>query len=312
MSTPPLEVALVNLMPDAAFVATERQFSTLLQAGAAAIGRTVELSLHTLEGDPRGSRITTEVAERYEPLAERRSRPLDAVVVTGANPVRAELEDEPFWDALAELLLWAVEHTSGLLLSCLAAHAGLAVFDGLPRQRLEAKCTGVFAQTASPGHPLAAALPEPLVLPHSRWNDVDQRLLDDAGWDVALGGPRTGWAVATKSLGRAEVTVVQGHPEYDAGSLLAEYQRDARRYVTGEQEQLPPLPERCLGDGESPVLHALQDSLAAGRRSSEEFAAVSFAALAEQASAPWQPAASKLYGHWLAGVASRSGTAHAG
>jgi homoserine O-succinyltransferase len=42
------------------------------------------------------------------------------------------------------------------------------------------------------------------------------------------------------------VVYFQGHPEYDANSLLKEYKREVLRYVAGELEQPPPFPEHYL------------------------------------------------------------------
>jgi hypothetical protein len=39
---------------------------------------------------------------------------------------------------------------------------------------------------------------------------------------------------------------LQGHPEYDAVSLLKEYKREVTRYLDGELDGLPPLPENYL------------------------------------------------------------------
>jgi homoserine O-succinyltransferase len=38
----------------------------------------------------------------------------------------------------------------------------------------------------------------------------------------------------------------QGHPEYDAISLLKEYKREVYRYLNGELDSAPPFPENYL------------------------------------------------------------------
>jgi homoserine O-succinyltransferase len=35
----------------------------------------------------------------------------------------------------------------------------------------------------------------------------------------------------------------QGHPEYDATSLLKEYKREVKRFLAGELDEAPPFPE---------------------------------------------------------------------
>ena len=129
-----------------------------------------------------------------------------------------------------------------MVLSCLSAHAALAVFDGVERTTLPAKCTGVFAQEADPTHPLVAGLYGPVVLPHSRLNTVPVEAVVDAGYAVALQSDEVGWSVVTKTVGRSEVVLVQAHPEYDPSSLVREYARDVRRYAGHEHDELPCLP----------------------------------------------------------------------
>ena len=77
-----------------------------------------------------------------------------------------------------------------MVLSCLSAHAALAVFDGVERTTLPVKCTGVFAQEADPTHPLAAGFDGPVVLPHSRLNAVPVEAVTAAGYAVALSQQR--------------------------------------------------------------------------------------------------------------------------
>ena len=150
--------ALVNNMPDGAFGATERQFVGLLDAASGS--ESVVLTRHTMAGVPRGERIRARIAADYRPIDDIIANPPDLLVVTGSNPVESRIEDEPYWSDLRALLRWGSENVPAMVLSCLSAHAALAVFDGLERTTLPIKCTGVFAQEADPTHPLAAGMPE--------------------------------------------------------------------------------------------------------------------------------------------------------
>src|ERR1700722_8314249 len=207
--------AFVNNMPDGAFAATERQFRDLLGAGGA-----IDVRCYVMDGIPRGERTPRRIAEGLEPVeALFETRP-DVLVVTGSEPLTARIEDELYWPALVGLLEWGAEHVPTMLLSCLTAHAALAVFDGVARTRMPAKCAGVFAQSFDAAHPLSRGLHLPIVLPHSRYNTVATEAVRDAGYDVALQGDATGWTVVTRRIGRADVVLVQGHPEYEPSSLL--------------------------------------------------------------------------------------------
>jgi homoserine O-succinyltransferase/O-acetyltransferase len=296
--------ALVNNMPDAAFGATERQFMGLLEAGS---GReTVVVTRHTMVGVPRGERIRARIAAEYRPLDDITSDPPDLLVVTGANPIESRIEDEPYWSDLHGLLKWGSENVPAMLLSCLSAHAALAVFDGLERTTLPVKCTGVFAQEADPTHPLTAGLYGSVVLPHSRLNTVPVEAVAEAGYGVALQSDEVGWSVVTKTVGRSEVVLVQAHPEYDPSSLVREYARDVRRYADHERDELPCLPKDCVAGGDWDGLHRLHERVVAGERDADLVDAFPFDEVGDRAPWPWRGAALRLYTNLLATIPKRS------
>ena len=295
---------LVNNMPDSAFEATERQYLGLLDAASG--GAAVEVTLHTLPGVPRGERAAARIAERYSPVAALWSNPPDLLIVTGSNPLEPQIEDEPYWAELVELLTWGKEQVPSMLLSCLAAHAALTVFDGLPRERLSSKCTGVFPQRAEPDHPLVADLGTSIVLPHSRLNTVPVDAVVDAGYRLALQSDVVGWSVGTKDVGRSRVVVVQGHPEYDPSSLLREYHRDARRYLNLERDELPCLPLDCAAPDDGARLADLQCRMVGGERDPALIEEIPFDQMGERAPWPWRGVAIGLYTNWMAGVPDRS------
>jgi homoserine O-succinyltransferase len=296
--------ALVNNMPDTAFCATERQFAGLLDAGSGC--ETVTLSLHTVAGVPRGERIRARIAAEYRPLEDLRSDPPDLLVVTGANPLESRIEDEPYWSDLCDLLRWGSENVPAMVLSCLSAHAALAVFDGVERTTLPAKCTGVFAQQADPVHALAAGFRSPVFLPHSRLNAVPVEAVVDAGYAVVLQSDEVGWSVATKTVGRSEVVLMQAHPEYDAESLVREYVRDVRRYAGRERDELPCLPIDCVTGSDWDGLRLLHQRVVGGERDPALVAAFPFDEIGATAPWPWRGAALRLFANVLATIPKRS------
>ncbi len=293
--------AFVNNMPDSAFAATERQFSDLLTAGAGA--ETVELRRYTMEGVPRGERTEPLIAEGYSSLEQLwQHPPPDLLIVTGSEPLAPSIEDEPYWGDLRDLLTWGQEKVASMLLSCLAAHAALLVFDGLTRTQLPAKCTGVFRQDVGAGHRLVSCVGREVVLPHSRLNTVPLDAVRAAGYGVALSSEVTDWAVASKSIDGSEVVVVQGHPEYGPPSLLLEYHRDVRRYVNRERDGLPVLPLHCVSDPDWGHLQRLQARLVQGERDPTLLEAFPFSEAAARAEWRWRDTAVKIYTNWMAGV----------
>ena len=296
--------AFVNNMPDAAFEATERQFIDLLNAGSG--GEEVEVRRHALAGVPRGERTAARIAEEYSPVETSRRDPPDVLIVTGSNPLEANIEDEPYWGELVDLLSWGSENVRSMLLSCLSAHAALTHFDGLERIRLTAKCAGVFAQEVVAGHHLAAGLEPEEILPHSRTSTVPQDLLEAAGYEVALHSDEVGWSVATRTVGGAEVVLVQGHPEYEPSSLLREYHRDARRFVQHERDEEPVLPFHCVAPEDWAELEGLHRAITGDRRDPALLESYPFDAVGDRATWPWRSVAKRLYANWLAGVTKRS------
>ena len=297
--------ALVNNMPDGAFEATERQFVDLLDAGSGC--ETIEVSRHTMAGVPRGDRAAARIAEEYATIEEIVRNPPDLLIVTGSNPLEPRIEDEPYWADLAALLSWGRDNVPSMLLSCLSAHAALAVFDGIERTRLTAKCTGVFPQLADPTHPLATDLESPIVLPHSRLNTVAESAVRAAGYRVALGSEAVGWSVITKEFGGAEVVLVQGHPEYDPSSLVREYHRDARRYASNERDEVPCLPVDCVAPEDWALLQRLQERLAGGERDPALVESFPFDEAGARAAWPWRGVATRFYGNLLTRLPKRSG-----
>ena len=302
-----LKCAVVNNMPDAAFCATERQFMGLLDAGSGC--EKVVVTRHTMAGVPRGERIRARIAAEYRPLEDITLDPPDLLVVTGSNPIESRIEDEPYWSDLCRLLRWGSENLPAMVLSCLTAHAALAVFDGIERTTLPAKCTGVFAQEADPTHPLAAGLNGSVVLPHSRLNTVPVEAVAAAGYAVALQSEEVGWSVITRTVGRCEVVLVQGHPEYDPSSLVREYHRDVRRYAGHERDELPCLPRDCVAGPDWDVLRRLHERVVGGERDPALVAAFPFDKVGARAPWPWRGVALRLYTNLFSTIPKRSACA---
>ena len=292
--------ALVNNMPDGAFDATERQYLDLLATGSGA--DVIEVTRHTMVGVPRGERTATRVAEEYRPVAELYLDPPDLLIVTGSNPIEPRISDELYWADLVELLVFAREHVDSMLLSCLSAHAALAVYDGIERVRLPTKCTGVFPQHVETGDPLTAGLAAEILLPHSRWNTSPHEAIEDAGYQIVIHSDIVGWSVAAKEHDGRRVVLVQGHPEYDPSSLLREYRRDAGRYVHHERDDLPYLPFHCVSQEDWGTLEQLHHEIIQGARDPVLIDTYPFDEVGSRAPWPWREGGQRFYANWLTSV----------
>ena len=297
-----LKVGLVNNMPDAALVATERQFRALLQA--AAPERRVELHLfHVLE-IPRGPEAAARLAGRSRPVAEVEAAGLDALIVTGAEPRAADLRDEPFWAALAQLADWADTAGPPSLWSCLAAHAAALHLDGVGRRRLPAKCSGLYPCAWEPAamrarEPLLKGIEAAWVAPHSRHNALDEEAMAARGYRILTRAGDAGVDAAVREGAGSLMLFLQGHPEYDAASLALEFKRDLQRFLGGVQSEPPALPQGVFQPATAERLRALLGEAVCDPRPNlmRAWPLPSEIALAAET---WRAPAARLYRNWLA------------
>jgi homoserine O-succinyltransferase len=288
-------IGLVNNMPDAAFRATERQFVSLLES--ASEGIPIRLVLYALPGIQREGASLHHAKTFYSSVETLGDTRLDGLIVTGREPVTADLRTEAYWDNFTHVLGWARENTYSTVWSCLAAHAAILHMDGIERHRSEHKHFGVLECVREPGHPLLTGTPPSFRVPHSRWNGVQEEALTDRGYTVLVRSQVAGVDTFVKQ-DRSLFVFFQGHPEYEADTLLREYRRDAARYFRGESEIHPLIPADYFNQTTEDALRALRERALSGRDKQ----------LLEQISATlenpeientWRSTASLIYRNWL-------------
>jgi len=239
-----LHIGFLNMMPDAALEATERQFIRLV-GGCNRIAQffVYPFSLPGLERGPETQEYIQRHYSRFEDLQE---AGLDALIITGANVTNPALETEAFWDPLMEVIAWAQENVASTLCSCLATHAVLKHFHGIDRQPLPEKRWGVFShRVTAPQHPLLREINTRFDVPHSRFNDISRTSLENEDLVVLVESEEGGVHMAV-SPDQFRIICFQGHPEYDTNSLLKEYKREVLRFLNGELHAAPPFPEHYL------------------------------------------------------------------
>jgi homoserine O-succinyltransferase len=290
-----LDIGLIVNMPDTALKSTERQFLSLLESAAA--GLLIRLSFYALPDVPRSEPGHRHVKSFYSPLQNLWDRQLDGLIVTGTEPRAANLREEPYWESLTQVLDWADEHTHSAVWSCLAAHAAVLHLDGIGRRPLEKKRFGLFRCAPVSRQGLTAALPPRLLMPHSRWNDLPEKELKNSGYRVLTTSRDAGADTFFKQRNSLFV-FFQGHPEYEANTLMLEYRRDIGRYLRGERETYPLLPRDYFDDETTAALQDLEARAASDRR--EELLADFPSAMAEERlRSPWRGSAARMYHNWL-------------
>ena len=239
-----LHIGLLNMMPDAALTATERQFIHLGgSSNPIAQFFVYPFSLPELN---RSEQALQHIRRYYFEFGTLAEKGLDALIITGANVINPTLDQEPFWEPLMEIVHWAEENVASTFCSCLATHALVKHHHGIDRVHLPQKQWGVYShKVVRPDHPLLRDVNTRFDAPHSRYNDVSRQQFEAAGCHVLAESEEVGVHLAV-SPDQFRIVYFQGHPEYGAISLLKEFKRESYRYLRGEREKLPRIPENFL------------------------------------------------------------------
>ena len=252
-----LRIGLVNNMPDAALARTEQQFLSVLMA--AAPEHAINLHLFHVPSVPRGELGRSHLSSnRYRDVTELDFAALDGLIVTGTEPKQSDLRMESYWSDLARLFDWIADLGPSTVFSCLAAHAAVLHYDGIERRRLDHKRFGLFTHEAATHHVLTQHLPAEARISHSRWNEVSATALSLRGYQVLTESEDAGVDLFVK-MARKPLVFFQGHPEYDSRTLFREYRRDVMRYLMGEHDNYPRLPENYFDAVERDRLAAFRD-----------------------------------------------------
>jgi homoserine O-succinyltransferase/O-acetyltransferase len=236
-----LHIGLLNMMPDAALAATERQFFRLVGES----NQIAQFYMHpfTLKELPRGPEAAAHVARYYESFEAIKAQGLDALIITGANVTQPDLAKEPFWEPLIQVIDWAYANVTSTLCSCLATHAVLQFRYAQTRRHMGFKRWGVYAhRVLDRHHPLVLGVNTRFDVPHSRFNDVSRAQFEAARLQVLAESAEAGVHLAV-SEDLFRLVFFQGHPEYDIISILKEYKREVVRYIRGERPDYPPYPD---------------------------------------------------------------------
>jgi homoserine O-succinyltransferase len=297
-----VRIAFINNMPDAALEDTEMQFFELLDTVAGDI--TVRVKMHSLSGVPRGERGQQHLSSFYFSTGDLFDHRFDGMIMTGTEPRQSNLRNEPYWSALANVLDWAESNTVSTILSCLAAHAGVLYSDGIERYPLSDKQFGVFAFNKAIKHELTTGTAEPIRFPHSRWNEVRGDALKECGYLVLSESVEGGVDSFVKQKKQSLFVHFQGHPEYDAQTLLKEYRRDIRRYLKKERDTYPSMPRGYFDAAGEKLAASFRDTLVADRREElmEGFPDAAFTGTLQKT---WHSSAMTIYLNWLRYIVSK-------
>jgi homoserine O-succinyltransferase len=292
-----LHIGLLNMMPDAALSATERQFFRLIGES----NPIAQFYVHpfTLPELKRSAKAQDYVQRYYEPVEKIKADGLDALIVTGANVIGAQLANQPFWEPLKSVIAWATENVTSTLCSCLATHAVLQFRYEQKRIPQPDKIWGVFSHRVMDNtHPLVNDVNTRFDVPHSRWNAITRQQFDAAGLRVLVESEEGGVHLATSADG-LRLVLFQGHPEYDTISLLKEYKREVLLYAAGNRADYPPFPHAYFPIREQAVLDEYRGRLEAALAAGEVMPDFPESLVAQRIDNTWHDTAEAVVGNWM-------------
>lgn len=296
-----LTLAFVNNMPDTALEATELQFFELIDAASEDIP--VVLKLYSLPGVPRSVPARRHLDGFYFGISDLWDNPSDALIVTGTEPQRTNLRDEPYWTSLADVFDWGAENTLSTVLSCLAAHASVLHSHGIQRHPLVQKRCGIFDHDVMSDHWLVRGAPDRLSIPHSRWNEVRRDELTQCGYTVLTESADAGVDLFVKQHKRSLFLHFQGHPEYAALTLLKEYRRDIGRFLRRERDQYPSMPQGYFDAAATRAMTTYQETVSQNR-SEDLFTSFPETLVADTLENSWRASALRIFRTWLLHIAA--------
>ena len=288
-----LHIGLLNMMPDAALEATERQFFRLIGHS----NQIAQFYLHpfTLSSIERGERAQMHIKQYYLNFEEIKAQGLDALIITGAQIDEADLEKAPFYQQLKEVIGWSYKHITSTLCSCLATHAVLEFRYGQKRQPIGKKCWGIFPhQVLDRNHPLVHSVDTQFNVPHSRFNEISKAQFEQAGVKILVGSKVGAHLCVSEDLLR--IVFFQGHPEYDTISLLKEYKREVIAYLTKTRDDYPLFPENYLCEQSKAILDEFKVKLLSGEFEIRDFPE---ALINQTLSNTWRDASRQVISNWI-------------
>ena len=240
----PLKILLLNLMPKK--VETETQISRLLGNSP------LQVDLEFLHTKSHISKNTS--AEHlftfYKTFEDVKCRTFDGMIITGAPVEHMPFEEVEYWAELCEIMEWSKTHVHSTFHICWGAQAGLYYHYGIKKLPLKEKLFGVFPHTVDYKNSiLFRGFDDTFMVPQSRYTTVSaEDIAKTPQLKILASSEKTG--VFAVSTDKGKQIFITGHPEYDAGTLAAEYFRDLsenkpihlpENYFPGDDPENPPL-----------------------------------------------------------------------
>lgn len=240
----PLKLLLLNLMPTK--IVTETQILRKLS------NTPLQIEVELLKTASHDSKNTAEehLEAFYTSFEEVRGRRFDGMIITGAPVELLDFEDVDYWEELCRIMDWACANVHSTLHICWGAQAGIYYHYGVEKHELSEKLFGVYEhRVVKPHSPLVRGFDDVFMAPHSRYTEVRAQDIErHPDLELIAVSDEAGVYIAKSTDSRN--FFVFGHPEYDRGTLKAEYERDLARglgialpanYFPGDDPEAAPV-----------------------------------------------------------------------
>lgn len=222
----PLRIGIINIMP----LGMQYEFNLLHPLGLSPLQiEPIWIRLRSHDYKTWDHEHLNHLYRSWEQANE--PAPLDGLIITGAPVEHLPYEQVTYWQELVELIGIARHQCASTLGLCWAGFA-LAYLAGVDKQPLPQKLFGVFPmRSLVPGHPLMGTQDDVFHCPQSRHAALNASAMEAAQRQGRLRmlahGDAVGYSIFETPDQRQLMHL--GHPEYNAGRLLAEMERDRVR-----------------------------------------------------------------------------------
>ena len=217
----PLRLLMLNLMPKKKD--TEIQFARLF--GSSPLQ--VELILMTTASYQPTNTEPAYLRRYYRQLDDVRDQYFDALIVTGAPVETLDFDKVSYWNELAEIYHWSKTHCFRRLGICWGAQALMKLAYDVPKFTMSEKLFGVFSHNLAPSAGrLLHGFTQEFPMPVSRYTMNREADIAAAGLRVLAQSEEVG--IGMVQCHKTQDLFVLNHLEYDAETLAAEYERDAK------------------------------------------------------------------------------------
>lgn len=251
-----LNFGILNMMPDAALEATERQFLRLIGGSQVVQLYVFPFTLKTIE---RSKNAKNHIDKYYYDFEKIKNMGLDGLIITGAGVDGENIKKQKFYQELEQVVSWAVENVASTLCSCLATHAVMEMKFQQKRHKMPKKYWGVFHHNITEfKHPLLSGINSDFAVPHSRYNEITASQFTDADIKILIKSDSGVHMAISPDL--LKIVFFQGHPEYDTISLLKEYKREMILSIKNDTKY-PVFPDNYLSKQAKAILLEFKDKL---------------------------------------------------